>query len=112
MRSTIKKFADFQMPEDAPIFRTEFFVVLMRPTKWPGNAQYGIKATKKTLKFAADRNLAKRRLRALIREYEHMLSPDMDYVFIVRANLALGEFSKIRQMMKLALKKIAPKADK
>ena len=106
MRQTIKKYADFAVSENDPTFRTEFFVVRARPTKWPNNAQYGVRATKKTLKRAHDRNFAKRRLRALIREYQGMLAGTHDYIFIARAAIIDVEFARLRELMQRALKKL------
>ena len=107
MRSVIKKYEDFATNDSDPIFRTQFFVVIMRPTKWPNDAKYGIRVTKKTVgKHATKRNFAKRRLRELIREFENKLSRDHDYIFVARAAILDADYQHLRQMMAMALKKI------
>ncbi|MCL2749345.1 MAG: ribonuclease P protein component [Alphaproteobacteria bacterium] len=107
MRDTIKKHKDFARAETDITFGTPFFVARSRPTLWPGNAQYGLIATKKTLKNATDRNRAKRLLRAWIRANESLMSPDMDYIFIVRTPILEATLSEGNAMMKRALKKLA-----
>ncbi|MDR0726725.1 MAG: ribonuclease P protein component [Rickettsiales bacterium] len=84
MRSTIKNHKDFAMGDTAPTAKTSLFIVRARPTLFPGDARYGLVATKKTFKLAVHRNRAKRCLRVWIRENESSLNPDMDHVFIAR----------------------------
>jgi len=84
MRDTIKKHSDFLMTDENPTARSAFFYVRMKPCVVPDNARYGLMATKKTFKFAVQRNRAKRLLRDWIRFNEGLLRADMDYVFIAR----------------------------
>ena len=56
----------------------------MKPCVIPDNPRYGLTATKKTFKFAVERNRAKRLLRDWVRFNEKYLRPDMDYVFVAR----------------------------
>jgi ribonuclease P protein component len=105
MRPVIKKYKDFELTEDDPTFRTEFFIARARPTKWPGDAKYGIKTTKKTLKRSVDRNRAKRLLRVWIRANAQYMSPDLDYIFIVRSRILNADFTLAQSLMRTAIKK-------
>ncbi|MCL2369319.1 MAG: ribonuclease P protein component [Alphaproteobacteria bacterium] len=105
MRQTIKKHTDFAQTENDSVFGTPYFVAVARPAKLDAG-QYGIRATKKTLKRAHDRNFAKRRIRALVREFDETMSPKNDYIFIVRAAIIDAGFSNIRESMKYALKRL------
>ena len=107
MRDTIKKHKDFIRAETDITFPTPFFIARARPTFWPGNAQYGLVATKKTLKHATDRNRAKRLLRVWIRANEDLMSADLDYIFIVRAPTLEATLPDGTAMMKKALKRLA-----
>ena len=84
MRDTIKKHSDFLMTDENPTARSALFFVRMKPCVVPDNARYGITATKKTFKFAVQRNRAKRLIRDWVRFNENLLRADMDYVFIAR----------------------------
>jgi len=106
MRNTIKKHSDFQTTDDAPKFICEFFIAKARPTKWPGDARYGLVATKRTFKLAVDRNLAKRKLRAWLKICESSLNPDLDYVFIARSSIMEAALPDGSAQMKRALKKL------
>ena len=80
MRDTIKNHKDFIMTDDNPVAKSEFFYVRMKPCTIDGDARYGVVATKRTFKFATQRNRAKRLLRDWVRFNEAMLLSDMDYV--------------------------------
>lgn len=75
------------MGDAAPSVVTKLFIAKARPTIFPGDARYGLIATKRTFKLAVDRNRAKRCLRVWIRENEALMKPDMDYVFIARRGI-------------------------
>lgn len=106
MRDTIKKHSDFQTAEDAPLAVTHWFLAKSRPTKFPGDARYGLITTKRIMKHATDRNRARRLLRAWIRICEDDMKPEYDYIFIARlAILQAKRDAGIKQMRK-ALKKI------
>lgn len=85
MRDTIKNHKHFIMHPDDPVAKSSYFLVRVCPTRWPGNAQYGLIVTKRTFRHAVDRNRAKRLLREWIRRYENYMRPDLDYIFIARA---------------------------
>ena len=84
MRDTIKNHKDFLMTDENPTARSAFFYVRMKPCVTPNDARYGLVATKKTFKFAVERNRAKRLLRDWVRFNEKYLRDDMDYVFVAR----------------------------
>jgi len=84
MRDTIKNHRDFLMTDENPTAKSAFFIVRMKPCVIPDVPRYGVTATKKTFKFAVQRNRAKRLLRDWIRFNEKHLRPDMDYVFVAR----------------------------
>jgi len=94
------------MAEDAPKFICDFFIAKARTTKWPGDARYGLTATKRTFKLAVNRNKAKRRLRAWLKECEEMLNPTLDYVFIARSMISDAKLPDGVEQMKRALKKL------
>jgi ribonuclease P protein component len=106
MRDTIKRHKDFAGTESDPVFRCPLFIARARPTLWPGGARYGLIATKRTLKRAVARNRAKRLLRVWIRESESQMSPDLDYVFIVRAPILEAALQDGLAMMGKAIRKL------
>jgi len=105
MRSTIKKHTDFAKTENDIVFGTDYFVAVARPKKFD-SGQYGIRATKKTLRRAHDRNFAKRRIRALVREFDASMSATHDYIFIIREPITTGDFADIRRAMEKAIKRL------
>lgn len=73
------------MTDENPIARCAYFIIRAKPAKFPGDARFGLVATKKTFRFAVQRNLAKRKLRDWIRfAGDDALNPAADYVFIAR----------------------------
>lgn len=103
MRDTIKNHKDFVMTDENPTARSAFFFVRMKPAAIAGDARYGLIATKKTFKFATQRNRAKRLLRDWIRFNEDKLRPDMDYVFIARHPILEASRDEGRDAMARAL---------
>ena len=72
------------MMDNAPVARAPFFLVRMKPCVIADNPRYGIVATKKTFRFAVERNRAKRLVRDWVVHNEKLMRPDMDYVFVAR----------------------------
>ncbi|MCL1892049.1 MAG: ribonuclease P protein component [Alphaproteobacteria bacterium] len=107
MRQTVKNHKDFMPGDSDPVFKCPLFIARSCSTRFPGDARYGLIATKKTLKHAVDRNRAKRLLRVWIRENESHMSPDMDYFFIVRRDILDASKPEGVAMMKKAIKKLA-----
>ena len=103
MRDTIKNHKDFFMTDENPTARSAFFFVRMKPCVLSDNARYGLAATKKTFKFAIQRNRAKRLLRDWVRFNEKLLMPDMDYVFIARRPILTATRDEGRAAMARAL---------
>ena len=71
------------------------------------DSRYGIIASKRTFKFAVQRNRAKRLLRDWIAFNEDLMLPDMDYIFIARANILNCSRESGRAKMANALKRIS-----
>jgi ribonuclease P protein component len=57
------------------------------PARKPGDARYGLIASKRVFKLAVQRNRAKRLIRDWIAFNEHLLSKDLDYVFILQKSI-------------------------
>lgn len=84
MRNTIKMHNDFFTPRDGPSARCAYFLIKIKPAKFPDDPRYGIITTKKSMRHAVDRNRAKRLLRDWLRFNEKLMLPKFDYIFIVR----------------------------
>lgn len=102
--------------------RSEFLNVAKAGEKWvtpafviqvykrfpEGPTRYGITASRK-VGGAVERNRAKRRLRALVRQELPLLGvPGADYVLIARHAVLKREFSVMAEELKLSLKKLCP----
>lgn len=107
MRDTIKNHNDFLMPLSNPTAKCAYFLVRAKLAKFTGDARYGLTATKRTFKFAVQRNRAKRLLRDWIRHNQHLLRPDWDYVFIARRDILDASRDTGREAMRKALRYIA-----
>ncbi len=105
MRQTIKNHQGFNF-KDAPSCVCDFFIVKARPTKWPGDARFGITAAKKFFKLAVQRNRAKRLLRVWIRANEKFMSPESDYVFIARDKILEAKLPEGIHAVEKCLKKL------
>ncbi len=106
MRDTIKKHKDFMPVETDPVAKTPLFILRACPTKFPGDARYGLIVTKKTFKHATDRNRAKRLLRVWIRANEELMSPEMDYIVIGRRDILDADLPTGTAVMKKAMKTV------
>lgn len=87
MRKTIKRHTDFVISDDDLMAKSAGLFIRVRPTRFPGDARYGLVTTKRTFRHAVERNRARRRIRAWLRVHEKMLNPDFDYVFIARTSI-------------------------
>lgn len=70
-----------------------------------GTPKIGFTTTKKLGK-AHIRNRARRRMRAVLREYYPLLKPNLEYVLIGRYNTADCSFEKLRDDLAWGLKKL------
>lgn len=101
--------------------RSEFLIVSKTGEKWitpafilqayqrasEGPSRYGITASRK-VGGAVERNRAKRRLRALIKDVLPPLAQaGMDYVFIARQEVLKREFALMREELRHALKRLS-----
>ena len=91
------------MGENAPVAKSQFFLVRAKNAKFPDDARYGIIVTKKTFKHAVDRNRAKRLIRDWIAFNEKMMMPNWDYVFVIRRAILEADRTTGRVAMKKAL---------
>ena len=106
-RKTILNHRDFFVPESDVFARSESFVVLVKPTKFPGDARYGLIVAKRRFKKAVHRNRVKRLLRDWIAYNESLMLPDLDYVFIALDKMLDTERDMGRKSMMHALKRVA-----
>ncbi len=107
MRNTIKNHNDFLVPDENPTARSAFFIIRAKTAKFPDDPRFGLVATKKTFRFAVQRNLAKRKLRDWIRFASDDMAPDMDYVFIARRAILDATRDDGRAAMTRALRYLA-----
>lgn len=107
MRNTIKNHNDFLMADGDPTARSAFFIIRAKDAKFSDDPRYGLVVTKKTFKFAVDRNRAKRLLRDWIYANEGLLVREMDYIFIARRAILNATRDDGRLAMKKALRYMA-----
>ncbi len=103
IRDTIKKHSDFAATDDNPSARCAYFLIRAKPAKYQGDARYGLIVTKKSFHLAVTRSRAKRLLRDWIAFNEHMMCPDMDYIFIARQAITTATRAEGRTAMRKAL---------
>lgn len=106
MRNTIKKHSDFAMGIDTPTVKTTFFIAKAAKTRFPGDARFGLIVTKKTFRFAVQRNRAKRLLRVWIRANDNLFKPEFDYIFIARRQILDASLSDGISVMTDSLKSL------
>lgn len=107
MRNTIKNHNDFLMTDENLTARSAFFIIRTKPAKFPDDPRFGLVATKKTFRFAVQRNLAKRKLRDWIRFNDALQLADLDYVYIARRSILTAERDDGRAAMARALRYLA-----
>lgn len=110
MRNTIKLHKDFLPSAEDLDARCVWFFVRAKKTKTPDDARYGLIVTKKTFRYAVERNRAKRLLRDWIRFNENQMLPEFDYVFIARHPILEAGREDGRTAMKKALNYIKKQA--
>ena len=106
-RKTILNHNDFITPPDCIIGRSEFFIIKTKLAKYPGDARYGIIASKRMFKLAVNRNRAKRILRDWIAYNEDLMLPMLDYIFIAHDRILGAQRDSGRLCMEKSLKRIA-----
>ncbi|MBO4745915.1 MAG: ribonuclease P protein component [Alphaproteobacteria bacterium] len=107
MRDTIKRHQDFITADTDPSARSAYFVVRAKDAKFPGDARVGFVATKRSFRFAVDRNRAKRLMRDWVRFNEALMLPEYDYIFIANAHILTATRDMGRSAMAKALGHIA-----
>ena len=105
-RKTIRNHKDFLTTQQDPVVHNYFFITKTKPAARK-DSRYGIIAAKRTFKLAVHRNRAKRLLRDWIAYNEHLMLPNMDYIFIARSAILDVPREIGRKKMANALKKIS-----
>ena len=82
------------------------FVLKAKFAHFPDDPRYGLVASKRAFKLAVERNRAKRLIRDWLSFNEDLMSPDLDYVFIVQTEILDCNRDAGREMVAGALKKI------
>lgn len=84
-----------------------------RPAGGPaGPARVGVVASRAAVGDAVHRNRAKRRLRTLYRQHQHLVPPGLDLVLTARAALLRMEFAEVAQRFAHACTKLTPAPSK
>ena len=109
MRDTIKSHSEFMFKEADPCAKSAYFIVRAKKARFKTNPRYGILVTKRTFKLAVMRNRAKRLLRDWLQYHVGMMSPEFDYVFILRHGILEADRLSGRVAMFKALRHIARK---
>ena len=104
-RKTIRNHKDFFTSPDDKLVTSHDFIIKMKPAV-KKDARYGIIASKRSFKLAVQRNRAKRLLRDWIAYNEHLMLPNMDYIFIARVHVLDCPRDTGRRKMGHALKRI------
>lgn len=112
MRDTIKKHQDFITTDDMPSARSAYCGIRVKPAKFSDDPRVGFVATKRTFRFAVDRNRAKRLLRDWVRFNEELMLPEYDYIFIAYAAILNATRDQGRAGMAKALRHIAREHNK
>lgn len=105
-RKTIRNHKDFLTAPDDPVVFNHFFITKAKPAARK-DSRYGIVVSKRTFKLAVHRNRAKRLLRDWIAYNEHLMLPNLDYIFIARMHIFDCNRSDGRKKLANALKKIS-----
>ena len=97
------------MAPDDPEARSMYFFIRAHKARFPKNPRVGFTATKRTFKFATDRNRAKRLLRDWVRFHANLMHNMFDYVFIARVPILGATRDQGRLAMEKALRHITNK---
>ena len=106
-RKTIRNHRDFLTTKDDLKTSNDLFMVKAKTAKIPGDARYGLLVTKKTFKFAVQRNRAKRLIRDWLNYNEHLMLDDLDYIIILHKSILDSDRETGRKTLADALIKIS-----
>ncbi len=106
MRNTIKNHNDFIAGDNDPVAKSPYFLIRAKPAKFADDARVGFTATKKTFRFAVQRNRAKRLLRDWVAFNEKLMAREYDYIFIARGAILNATRTDGREAMRKALRYI------
>ena len=107
MRDTIKRHEDFHTLDSDPVARSAYFFVRAKLAKYPDDPRVGFMATKRTFKFATQRNRAKRLLRDWVRYCSDKMRDESDYIFFAREPILRATREDGRHAMAVALNQIS-----
>jgi len=105
-RKTIRNHKDFLTTPDDPVAANSFFIVKAKLAA-KKDSRYGVVVSKRIFRMAVQRNRVKRILRDWIAYNEHLMLPNMDYIFIGREPILECTREEGRKKMATALKKIS-----
>ena len=105
-RKTIRNHKDFATTPDDPV-AADFYFIVKAKRAVKKDSRYGLIAAKRVFKLATLRNRAKRLLRDWIAYNEHLMKPNMDYIFIARSTILNCTRDTGRRKLAHALKKIS-----
>ena len=111
-RQTIRNHRDFLTSPNDPKVVSDCFMLKAKSAKITGDARYGLIASKKTFKFAVQRNRAKRLMRDWLAFNEDLMLPDLDYIFILHNSILEYDRESGRKSVASALKKISKMHEK
>lgn len=106
-RKTIRDHKDFRTSLSDYKVHSYNMTVRAKKAKIPGDARYGVFATKRVFKLAVNRNRAKRMLRDWIAFNEDLMLPDLDYIFVAEEPMLTRRRDPGRREMGYSLSKIA-----
>lgn len=105
-RKTIRNHKDFITNRDGPRIADAFFIIKLKPAKFPDDPRYGLIAPKKVFKMAVQRSRAKRIIRDWIAANENLMMPAYDYVFVLREPILYLPRDRGRHKMQLKFKRL------
>lgn len=113
MFESLKKRASFLLLQKTQESWATKTIILQRKTNGTERNRYGFTVSKRISKRAVDRNLIKRRFRALVNEMPaEKFGSGYDYVIIARKDVMTREYPDLRGDVEYALRKIEKKLEK
>jgi len=106
-RKTIRNHKDFFTTRDGPGVANNCCVIKIKPVKIPGDARYGLIASKRLFKTAVTRNRAKRIARDWIAFNENLMMHQFDYIFILRESILSCDRDLGRQKIAHSFEKLS-----
>ena len=112
MFETLKKRPQFLALQKAPESWATKTIIIQRKKNEQEQSRFGLTVSKRISKRAVDRNLIKRRFRALVNELpDKKFGAGFDYVIIARKEALTRDYSDLKGDVIYALKKIEAKVE-